>query len=112
MSLGGKDQVAAPRDTLEDPFRRPLGRHRVAFEAFDLGRERAVVAIDPGDLDGADEGSPHSTGADEADADAVAAEVEAEHLGDAPQAELGRAVRGMPGEAEEARRRGDVDNVP
>src|SRR5262249_6631574 len=61
--------------------------------------------------DRADERRPHGTGADQADADAVAAEVEAEDLGDAAEAELAGAVGGVPGQAEEAGGGGDIDHV-
>ncbi len=44
--------------------------------------------IDSDDLHGADQRRLDRAGADQADADAVLAQVEAQHLGDAAQAEL------------------------
>ena len=70
-----------------------------------------MVAIDIDDLDRLDERGVDGAGADEADADLVRLEVEAEYLGDAAQAELGGAVGGVPGQAEQPRGRGDVDEV-
>ena len=49
--------------------------------------------------------------ADQADADAVPPQVEAQHLGDAAQPELAGAVGGVPRQAEQAGGRRDVDEV-
>ena len=99
------DQRAVAHDAVEDAAGRVLGRGRAAAELGGEGAHARVVAVDAGDVDGVDQAGVDAARADQRHADAVAAQVEAQDLGHAAQAELRRAVGRVPGQADAGRRR-------
>src|SRR5690625_3456226 len=81
------------------------------LEAADQLAYVGGVAVNPHDVDGADEWRVHCARADKRHVDAVLGEVEPQYFGDTAQAELRGAVRSMPREAEQPRRGGDVHEL-
>src|SRR3546814_16739717 len=86
---------------------RLVRRDRVLLEALAHAQHVRRFAVDAVDFERPDETGIDTAGADQADADAVTREIDATHFGDAAQAELSGAVRGMQRPAEPAGGRGD-----
>ena len=100
---GRVDEVPVADDPVEDAVGRVVRALRVPAEASPELALGGRAPFDPGDVDRFRDGRVHTSRADERDADVVAAEVEAQNLGDAAQPELRGAVGRVPRQPEQTR---------
>ena len=107
----GVDPVPVAAYTLQDRLGSLLRRDGALVEARLHLAEPRARRVHAGDLDGAGQGRVHRTRADQRDPDPVPREVEAQHLRDAAQPELARAVGGVPRHPDDPRGRRDVDEM-
>src|SRR5580658_5818366 len=109
---GREDQVLVPEDAAKNRSRGRLRGDRALAESLPEPLGFRSLEIDADDLDRPCERRVHGARTHEAHADAVALEVEPKHLRDPAEAELARAIRRMPGQAEETGGGGYVHEVP
>jgi hypothetical protein len=105
------NEVAVALDPLDDLRGDVLGADGAAGKALAQGADPRRVGVDPADVRRLDQRRRDAARADQADADPVSAQVEAQHLRDTPEPELGGAVGRVPGKSEQPRGGGDVDDV-